>query len=357
MSGPGPAPEHIAALYFDGRSARGQPVHLRLAGNDLLVTPERAMSDGSPDESATALRWPLRSVRWPERTRHGQRVVDLPDGAQLKAADAAAFDAWRQGTGARDSWVVRAQQNWRSTASAALALVLLVAVGFQWGVPWAAQGLVAALPESVDRAVGESALAQIDKRWLKPTTLPAERQDALRQAFAHAVKAAYPAGNAPAYTVRFAAADAALGPNAFALPGGSIVVTDALVGLLDGADDTLVGVLGHELGHVQHRHGMKGVVQLALVGTATSVALGDFSTVLAGLPALLAQTAYSRDAEREADTEAARLLHAAGLQPAAMVVLFERLAKVRTGRADLPISLASHPMDEERTAFFRSYRP
>lgn len=345
MNGP------ISALYFDGRSSRGLPVRLSLVGDELQAAPDAA------DPQAPVLRWPVRSVQWPERTRHGQRVVNLPGGAQLQASDSAAFDAWRQASGARDSWVVRAQQNWRSTLSAAVGLVLLAAAGTLWGVPWAAKVLVAALPEAVDQAVGESALAQIDQRWLKPSTLPADRQEALRQAFARAVEAAYPAGDAPRHTVRFAAADKTLGPNAFALPGGSIIVTDALVKLLDGADDTLVGVLGHELGHVRHRHGMKALVQVTLVGTATSVALGDFSTVLAGVPALLAQAAYSRDAERESDAEAARLLKAAGLQPAVMVVLFERMAKEAKGRPAVPVSLASHPMDEERMAFFRDYKP
>jgi len=79
--------------------------------------------------------------------------------------------------------------------------------------------------------------------------------------------------------------------------------------------------------------------------------------VLAGVPALLAQAAYSRDAEREADAEAARLLHTAGLKPAAMVVLFERMAKQTAGRTKMPVSLASHPMDEERAAYFRNYQP
>lgn len=336
----------LAAQYFDGRHARGQPVHLRIAAGELLAT----TADGG------LLRWPLRVVQWPERTRHGQRVLELPGGAQLQVADASAFDAWRRQAGLAESWVVRAQQNWRATAAAALGLVLVLLAGYQWGVPAASQALVAVVPLDVDRAVGDSALRQLEERWLKPSALPAERQAALRQGFEQLVRAAYPAGDAPPHQLRFAQATEVLGPNAFALPGGTIVITDALVKLLDGADDTVLGVLAHELGHVRHRHGMKGLVQLTLVGTATSVALGDFSTVLAGLPALLAQMAYSRDAEREADAESARALRAAGLRPAVMAVLFERLPKAREGRPELPIAFASHPLDEERARFFREAR-
>jgi Zn-dependent protease with chaperone function len=143
------------------------------------------------------------------------------------------------------------------------------------------------------------------------------------------------------------------------LPGGIIVVTDDMVELLQGRDDVLVGVLGHELGHVRHRHGMRMVVQAALIGTATSVAWGDFSSVLAAAPAVLGQQAYSRDFEREADADAVRLLRADGLSPDVMTELFARLAAhrkaTRQGDDDggLGISFASHPADAERIRSFR----
>jgi predicted Zn-dependent protease len=160
------------------------------------------------------------------------------------------------------------------------------------------------------------------------------------------------------WTLRFARGGKVLGANAFALPDGTIVITDELVALLDGHDDTLLGVFGHEYGHVHRRDGMRALARLALVSMATGVALGDFSTVLAGVPALLAQLGYSRDAEREADEMAARVLTASGRRPEVMTVLFERLGE-RRGRAEerggLPIALASHPRDDERVRFFREY--
>jgi predicted Zn-dependent protease len=83
---------------------------------------------------------------------------------------------------------------------------------------------------------------------------------------------------------------------------------------------------------------------------------------LAGAGALLAQLAYSRDAEREADHVAARVLLGSGRKPEAMLVLFERLNQRKDQQAEgrglggLPIALASHPADEERVRFFREYR-
>jgi Zn-dependent protease with chaperone function len=257
---------------------------------------------------------------------------------------------------------VRAQQHWRSTLVALVLLVAVGAAGYRWGVPAAARGLVALLPVAADQAVGARALESVQGRWLKPTQLPLARQEALRTAFAQMVARAWPApgpggagpNDAPGYTLRFHAATRDLGPNAFALPGGDIVITDELVALLAGHDDTLLGVMAHELGHVQHRHGMHALAQFTLLSTATSIALGDFSSVLAVLPAWLAQMGYSRDAEREADAVAVRLLQASGRSPAVMVVLFERLAERPDAEEGPPLALASHPADEERKRYFRN---
>ncbi len=335
----------IVASYFDGRSARAVPVRVFADSQHL-----HAQSDDAH------LQWPLADVQWPETTRHGQRVLHLNDGGTLQAADAVAFDRWRAGLGHQDGWVVRAQQNWRWTAVAALSLVVVLAAGWRWGVPVAARGVVALLPVSVDRAVGEAALKSIEANWLKPSALPRERQDELRRALMTTVssyQAKHPDHVQPVWDLKFAAADKAIGPNAFALPGGTLIVTDALVELLKGEDDALIGVMAHELGHVQHRHGMRGVVQASVVGAAASVMVGDFSTLLATVPAVVAQMGYSRDAEREADAHAVRMLRASGRSPAAMVVLFERLQPQMAKLPRLPIALASHPSDDERVRFFR----
>ncbi|MBL8340511.1 MAG: M48 family metallopeptidase [Rubrivivax sp.] len=367
----------IAALYFDGQSARPLRMRVTLSDGQLAAAPEpliepmvepviepvidaQPTATTAPRDDPPPLRWPLAQVQWPERTRHGRRVVHLADGGQFEFPDAAAFDAWRAAHGVGESWVVRAQQHWRATLTALVVLVAVLAAGYRWGVPWAADALVAVVPLQVDHAVGEAAFDNLRQRWLGPSALPATRQQALREQCAEALRAAVPAAGQRPWTLHFARGGKVLGANAFALPGGSIVITDEMVALLEGHDDTLVGVFGHEYGHVHLRHGMRALARFTLVSTATGVALGDFSTVLAGLPALLAHLGYSRDAEREADETAARMLVASGRRPEVMAVLFERLSKRSGGQQDegaggLPIALASHPHDEERVRFFREY--
>jgi len=349
-------PPALAADYFDGVSARARRVKLRVVGSVLQV-----------DGDGIALRWPLAELRWPERSRHGARVAHASDGGAVQALDAQAWDRWARASGIGESAIVRAQQNWRSALVAVALLVLLAAAGYRWGVPWLARATLAALPASVDRTIGETVLGSLEGQLLLPSTVDAARQQQVRTAFAQALARTEPGFARSRHALRFYAspdrrgADAQrrLGPNAFALPGGTIVVTDEMLTLLQGRDDVLIGVLGHEYGHVRRRHGMRLLVQAALIGTATSIAWGDFSSVLAAAPVLLGQSAYSRDFEREADDDAIALLRADGLSPSVMTELFERLAARRPAAGDgadafdLGIALASHPADAERVRRFR----
>ena len=346
-----PGPVAIEATYFDGLSARARRVCLTVAGGQLHISGD-----------AIDVHVPMADVDWAERTRHGTRVTRLRGGASLQALDSAAWDAWQRANGQAESVVVQAQQSWRGTALALLLLLTLVGIGYQWGVPWAARGLLVLLPQSADRALGDAVWQSMDGQVLTASALPPARQAHLREAFAQALARAYPGAQPPRYELRFHASPSSsrLGANAVALPGGTIVVTDALVELLGQRDDVLIGVLGHELGHVLHRHGMRMVVQATLIGTATSLAWGDFSSVLAAAPALLGQMAYSRDFEREADAEAITLLRANGISPTVMIELFERLAAARSAdgkaapdSAEPGIAFASHPGDAERVRVFR----
>ena len=109
---------------------------------------------------------------------------------------------------------------------------------------------------------------------------------------------------------------------------------------------------------------MRMLVQVTALGALASVVVGDFSSLLAGVPALLGQAGYSRDAERESDREAVRVLKAAGISPRVMVTFFERIGEWRedepsesdgndkSSDSPLGIAISSHPVDAERIRFF-----
>jgi hypothetical protein len=161
----------LGAEYFDGRSARAHAVRLRREGVLLHMA-----GDG------VDLRVPLARIRWPERTRHGVRVAELPDGGSLHCADAAAWDAFALDCGRGDGLVVRAQQSWRAVIVSLAGLVVLLVVLYAWGIPRAASAALLLIPESADRAVGEVAMRSLDEELMKPSALPAAEQRRLREA-------------------------------------------------------------------------------------------------------------------------------------------------------------------------------
>lgn len=335
------------AEYFDGRSARPHPVRLALQGGTLHIA-----GDG------LALDVPAAHVDWPERRRHGPRVAHLLDGASLYCSDGPGWDAWLRAAGRGEPLVVRLQQSWRATLAAVLALLLIGGAAYLWGLPLAARGIVALLPWELDQRLGAAALASLqERRLLQPSALPAARQARLRSGFAQALVRACTDQDCPPHTLHVMKGGR-LGANALALPGGAIVITDELLALLDGQDAVVLGVLAHEYGHVRQRHGLRALVQLSLLGAVTGLTVGDFSSVLAGVPALLGQLGYARDAEREADDESIRVLRANGASPQVMLLLFERLAAQRQtpgddDAAEPGIALATHPADAERMQRFR----
>lgn len=350
----------LSASYFDGISARAQPVTLQLEGAVLQISGE-----GICRTLATA------DVQWPERTRHGRRVAHLKGGGTVQCADAAAWDDWCRRHGLQDSLVVRAQQSWRWVLGSAVGLLVIAVALQQWGLPVAARAVVAITPSSVDVALGEASLAFIDQHLMRPSKLPASEQARLRAALARAVGAA-PAGSVPSWQLVFR--QSRIGPNALALPGGTLVMTDEMVELVGRDEKVITAVLAHELGHVRHRHGVRLLVQATVLSGLAAVVLGDFSTVLAGVPVLLGQASYSREAEREADAEAVRILRAAGISPAVMVTLFDKLeekmnkaSRDPSGNKDasgngnklpgqdswLGVAFASHPSDADRVRYFR----
>lgn len=369
-----PTPQGLTVRYFDGRSSRPHEVQASLGHGQLHLT--------GPGVDRTI---EARRVQWPERTRRGPRIAQLPDGGSLQSDDGAAWDEWVRAAGHGESVVVRLQQSWRGVLVSLLLLVAVSAAGYVWGLPWAARAVADRFPDGVEQQIGETVLAQIDE-FVKPSQLSAQEQQAIEQAWQRVLRAHSAAQAARGVAVRpsrlLIRASEDIGPNALALPGGTMLLTDDMARLLQHDTEVIAGVLAHELGHVQHRHGVRMLVQVGVLGFVTSTLWGDYSGVLATVPLWLGQAHYSREAEREADAYSVTVLRDAGLSPAVMTRLFERFALFQRCGDDLlkptpagsapvcktkgnedqedeekggfwGLGFASHPADEDRIAFFR----
>jgi predicted Zn-dependent protease len=139
--------------------------------------------------------------------------------------------------------------------------------------------------------------------------------------------------------------------NAFAAPGGVVVVHAGLIRSADSAEE-IAGVLAHEIAHVELRHSLKTMVKGMGLRALVALALGDFSgTAVAEAAKNLTELGFSRDAEREADRDGIRRLVAASVDPGGMVRFFEKLAREQSMAP--PAILSTHPASEERLTELR----
>lgn len=138
--------------------------------------------------------------------------------------------------------------------------------------------------------------------------------------------------------------------NAFALPGGQVFITTALITQFD-TEDQLAGVLGHEIGHVVARHGAERIAQMELsqgLTGAAVVATGDYNTAQAAqLIANLVHMSYGRDQELESDDLGVRFMVQAGYDPEALISVMEILEKASGGQ-EQPEFMSTHPSPDNR---------
>jgi predicted Zn-dependent protease len=333
----------LQAHYFDGKSSRKHEVSVMLSGARLKVVGRNASEELD-----------VRRVRRSARIAGTPRWLYLPGGGACVTEDHDALDRMM-----RESGYERALHRWESRpAFAALAVGLVV--GAMWllvdrGLPAAAEAVAARIPVEAEATLGREALAGMDRYFMKPSKLPAARQRALR---ARLVQMTAAAGVAVPYRLEFRASPV-IGANAFALPSGIIVMTDELV-KVSRNDQEVLGVLAHELGHLHHRHIMRGLLESSATALLIAGVTGDIAaatSLAAGAPTLLLHAKYSRDNEAEADRYAIEVMRKAGLEPRFLGTILARMEGKRSRRGGLPTFLSSHPATEEREALARAGSP
>jgi len=141
--------------------------------------------------------------------------------------------------------------------------------------------------------------------------------------------------------------------NAFALPGGPVVITRGIFLTLE-SESELAGILGHEIGHIEKRHHARFVEKqfaLNLIFQIGSLFLpqnltGELLFQLGQISVGLLSLKFSREQEREADERGFYLLLKAGYSPEGMLRVFERFKKMEESRP--PEWLSTHPLPETR---------
>ena len=137
-----------------------------------------------------------------------------------------------------------------------------------------------------------------------------------------------------------------IGPNAFALPNRSIIISDQLIKLSE-SPEQIEAVLLHEIGHLALLHTEQKLVSTAIISLGVFVVIGpgDFTSI----PLALLLSSYSRDAETEADTYAAEKLLKKHRSAASLKQILRKISESKNeSRMGLFQYLSSHPETEAR---------
>ena len=233
------------------------------------------------------------------------------------------------------------------TGGILVACVLLAWLG-SLAVGAMVRSLVARTPVKYEEELGAEAMKEVrDSYDLLEDSNRVARLEALAKPL---VQVAMPGQTA----VRFHIVDENI-PNAFAVPGGQVVVTTGLLDMCETPDE-LLGVVAHELAHVTRRHAIRSKISAAgpiLIFVVFARQGGGMGNLLAGGSALLVNQSFSQEYEMEADDTGWDYLVAANVNPHAMIDAFHRLETYERNLSfqnDIPAAFRSHPATLKRIA-------
>lgn len=239
---------------------------------------------------------------------------------------------------------------WRIIGGSIAAAVTAFAILFMFVLPWTAHRIAAAVPYEAEARLGDNVYDAFmqDVRHRTGAVALCEAQSgvtALRKLRNRLIEERKP--RIPLRLVVVTDDEV----NAYALPGGLIILTSALLQEVRNEAE-LAGILAHEAAHIENRHSLAHAVQSGAAVYIVGLLVGDMSGALASsyVAGQLAELAYSRTAEAEADALAVAWLRTANIDPGVAAGFFDRLAEKDPAQFVL---LSTHPASESRGAVFR----
>ena len=216
-------------------------------------------------------------------------------------------------------------------------------------IPKFAEQVAESIPEAYVNELSQNALARFDEYTFEPSMISESKQAEIKKLMNRSVKRLSIENE---FNLIFFKSDLT-GSNAFALPDGTIVITDALVNKLEDTPEALLAILLHEIGHVEKNHGLRLIVESLGVGILFYYIVGDIpglTELITGSAFNLIQSSFSRSMEIEADEYSLESLEKLGLSSDLFVYAMRSLVDEDDSISDSNILsyLSTHPGIEER---------
>jgi Zn-dependent protease with chaperone function len=228
----------VKGQFFDGRRPFPVEAKIDFVGPDAKLTTQTLTARCSTTQLIVS-----------PRIASASRFINFPDGTQFLCNDQSVLDYLPQES-TSEGIVAWLENRWQVALASVVVIVVTLFAGYQIGLPVLAESLAEHVPMDTEHALGEQILTFFDKEeWFEPSNLEVEIQDEIYEGF---IELSNQLQFQEYYLLEFRSGGV-FGPNAFALPGGIVVLTDELVDASETVEEVLA-VLAHEIGHVELRH-------------------------------------------------------------------------------------------------------
>ena len=344
----------LSGFFYDGESSRQIPAQMTLDGEHVILkSTETEESWSDLAENITVRR----------KIAGAPREIEFPGGKLFVTRDHEILDEWldlHSGLKNTEGWLHKLEQNKFYIFIAVIVCLSTTWFTFTYGIPALSKTVAHALPDSVSETLGKGALASMDEWFFEPTQISEDEQARIGKRF---YQMAERANISIEPTLHFRASEV-IGANALALPNGDIILTDDLVTLSEN-DDELLSILAHEIGHVEMKHGLQGVIRGSIISFIAVYVTGDMMLIeelAVALPTFILEAGYSREAEQEADDYAKELMQEEGIPLISFANIMTRLEESLKQEMEeqeggfsleIPTILSTHPATEERVKQFQ----
>lgn len=335
-----------ALCFGDEFPAAGAPCFVEVEGDGLTIIFESEGGDGARETvpfssltvSAGGLDYDQLVVKW--AGGKGERTLYLKNPDVIRAFRQAAPDHLRHSFEQAAERVRQVRHRSRFAWSLVGGMLLATVLGLWFQSDLLVEIAVSRIPVEWEQKLGESAYRDFlsHQEVMKEGPAVAALGEMTQRMTAQIPDSPYK------FEVTVVKSDVV---NAFALPGGYVVVFTGLMKKAESGEE-VAGVLSHELNHVLQRHGLERMVKSLGLMAVAAIVFGNQQGLVGMMKQLgveLFTLKFGREQETEADLKGLQLLQRAKIDPAGMITFFERLSEKDEGRMEW---LSTHPMSAAR---------
>lgn len=300
-------------------------------------------------------RAPVGKIAISQRLAGIARELTFPDQSLFTSFDNDGIDRLLEKTKHHSSIFIADLEQFRPRLFAFILIAIMCIYGlYKVSIPIFVDIAVYATPDQIPLALGKSTLETLNRTILSSSEILKQRQNEVSAIFTRLTQVADK--NPDRFHLYFKKASEKFGSNAFALPDGSVVITDALITFARNDDAMIAGVLAHEIGHVEYKHSLRQIYYAAGISTLIMFVTGDMGEFLETIltqGSVLLSLSYSRASEAEADRFGVILMAKTGYDPQGLIRFFEKLAKDYHDpeeEENEPSIFDTHPAEKERIA-------